>query len=148
MDEMSERRRVYKRACEVHLLWKVRFGKILRDRQWDDDEIIDTFFDDLRRLQYQVQSFRKLPKAPKAKVVYPEGNEARSVFIMKNENIGPVCLPLKTGTTNWQKALGAVYLHQMDPSVVIDSSELQTTGNWMIRITFVNSHANDNLPDS
>ena len=128
MDEMSERRRIYKRACQVHLLWKIRFGKILKDRQWDDDEKIDAFFDDLKRLQSQVQSFRKLPKAPKAKIKYPEGNEARSVFIMKNENIGPVCLPLKTGTTNWQKALGAIYLHQMDPSVVIDSSELEITG--------------------
>ena len=107
----------------------MRFGKFIHE-SWDDDALVDQFFNDLRRLQRHIQGTEKLPTAPKADIRYPDDSQARSIFIMKNEKIGPVCLPLKTGTTNWQKALGAVYLNQMDPSVVIDSAELHTTDGF------------------
>ena len=54
---MSNRKRIYDRACQVHSLWKVRFQKMLKT-SWDDDAEVEKFFNDLRRLQYHIMRTR------------------------------------------------------------------------------------------
>ena len=81
-------------------------------------------------LKKTVNGQDELPKQRKVNPHYPVDNEGRSIFLLKNEKIGPVCLPLKTGTTNWQKALGAIYLNKLEPGVLIDPAQIQTTDGF------------------
>ena len=51
-------------------------------------------------------------RGPKAKH-YPDGenDSTRTIYFMRDSNLF-ACLPLKTGTTNWQKSLAAAQFHQ------------------------------------
>ena len=105
-------------------LWQDRFQVLVR-KGWTNDEQIEHFFNDLKELQRKIQGTEKLPDLPKPQVKYPTGQKGRSIFILRDKKIGPVCLPPKTGTSNWQKALGAVMLRELDPTVMIDSADVK-----------------------
>lgn len=51
----------------------------------------------------------------------------RSMFFIDHKHIGPLCLPPKTGTTNWQRALTALILNTdsdtlLDPASIYDQA--------------------------
>ena len=113
MKEMESRVQLIQRSCRAF----TRYRQILKTK--DETKRAK----ELLELQHQVTANQPFPfdrpygyQLPSTRI----SKNFRSIFFMDQNQIGPLCLPPKTGTTNWQRALTALYLNQDSDSELID----------------------------
>lgn len=110
-EEMTQRRLLAEKGCKI----KERYNQ-LKHLFWNDQERL---FEELKNLQSYVQSGNTIPEFETDKqVMLPFlGSQLRTIFFLEDYKMMP-CLPLKTGTTNWQRALvSLLYVKNQEPQL-------------------------------
>jgi len=120
--EMVERQNLLKRGCSLF----VDYRRLLLQPNTTD------LLEQLRDLQHKALSNQTNVKPINANFFLPSSETIernfRSLFFIDQHQIGPLCLPPKTGTTNWQRSLTALMLNSnrsldqelIDPASIYD----------------------------
>lgn len=118
--EMEKRRLLAEKGCRI----KERYNQ-LKHLFWNDQ---DRLFEELRLLQEYVKSEKTVKEFENDKTLMLPftGSQLRTIFFLEDYKMIP-CLPLKTGTTNWQRALVSLLYAEdgkpkLDPNDVVKNN--------------------------
>ena len=120
-DEMNSRAQLMQRGCAA-------FDQYRIIRKMNNHSQIAR---ELQALQSRITNITTASThQPKTKFRVPStqvDKNFRSMFFIDQKHIGPLCLPPKTGTTNWQRALTALILNTesdtlLDPASIYDQA--------------------------
>ena len=96
---MTARKRMIKRSCQIYNTYK----SLLREYSKDSYNQ-DALYEELRKLQALVVSDKPIKYVQKRFPLPSSGEQLRNIFFIEKFKLA-TCLPLKTGTTNWQQLL-------------------------------------------
>jgi len=115
--EMARRRHLAERGCKIKSIYSQ-----LRKTYWHQQDVL---FDKLRDLQAYVMSGGDIRDSAERPFLLPvTGQQLRTIFFLEKYKMMS-CLPLKTGTTNWQRSLiSLLYVDEggtprLDPNDVV-----------------------------
>ena len=108
---MTNRRKLIERACQLEHFFRLRkhfllsFEQLLALQQALNQGDMDAVRDITRKYSNSVDSSHE-PRIPDGRY-----DSSRSIFLLKKSRL-LACIPLKTGTTNWQKAFMSIMVYE------------------------------------